>query len=168
MKINRATILVIVVMMSVLTACGTKNSNREQLKDVYIDSLHCGYLSQEQKPESGKVILISTEDELGYAKKNLGIGYPDDYNENKAWSYGTDIVKAFEKMETEYPIGSYSYLIQYEEVESYGYNFHANGVEMDKESGDFFFHYDKRKYPKEGKEYPMAMDGFFYMAAIPK
>jgi len=56
-------------------------------KDIYINSFECDYISQEQKPEQYKVYVIETQEQLDYAKENLGIGFPSDYNSEDYWYY---------------------------------------------------------------------------------
>ncbi len=156
------------------TSESTSQSTHEEVitytnKDIYINSFECGYISQEQKPEPYKVYVIETQEQLDYAKKNSGIGFPADYNAEDYWYYNVDIVKAFEKMESDYPFSEYCYVFEYEEVISTGYYYHADKVVIDEEKNSIYFKHDDESYsPSENDICGDAMGGFFHMSAIPR
>lgn len=184
----------VAVLFALTTACGQQNDKTESSpseseiqtahteiqtthrevieytdEDIYIDSFTCGYISQEQKPESYKVYVIETQEQLDYAKENYGVGFPSDYNAEDYWYYSVGIVEAFEKMERECPFSEYCYLFEYEEVISTGYYYHADRVAIDKETDRIYFKHDDKSYSPSGDEAcGDMMNGFFHMSAIPR
>ena len=131
---------------------------------IYVDTVSCGYLSQEKKPEDLRYYLITTEEEVEYAEKELGMKLPED--EDELWNFNDSVANAFQEMKQKYPIADYSYLFCYTEYSQGGHYHHSDAVQI--VDDQIYFHYDQQKSPPEGEPAPDMMDGVFDLAAIPK
>ncbi len=136
--------------------------------EIYLFSYECGYFSWDQKP-GWLPLLIENNEQLEFAKECYGLDYPDDYNEEDYWYYDSSFIEYFREMESNYPLEEYSYLIQYNEVNSGGYYLHADRVIIDGNTICFGMD-DKSHSPEDTGEEVFAdvMGGFMHMAAIPK
>ena len=132
--------------------------------DIYLDSFCCGYLSGDH-PER---LIIDSQEELDIALERYGLSLPpEDLNREQQWYYNTRIAEPFNRMAEEYPISDYTYVIEYDEVCSSGYDLHAGALLVD-EKVLCFVNNEQSKWPDENDAVCDVMDGFCYMAAIPK
>ena len=133
-----------------LTACN--NAKDEELdgtvytsKDVYIDSFECGYLPAFPKDCA---VIVETQDQLDHVK-----------------NYG--IEELLTKLEKQYSINEYTYIIQYDMMPNTSYYLHADRIVMDS-SGPYFLMDSKSYGPKSGERVSPAIRGFMHIAAVPK
>ena len=112
--------------------------------DIYLMSFHCGYISDNQPYR----LIIETQQQLDCALKQYAL-LPD------------------ETMTEKYPISDYSYVIEYVEVGSGGYDLKAGGLVVDTDKLCFVQSEDSRT-PDPFSTQTSVMDGFCYMAVLPK
>ncbi len=112
-------------------------------EDIYFYNVHCGYTGKE-----GTYIIKGKED-VRKVKKAIGI----DLNDFK-WNFG-------------FPNEHYVYVMEFEDVSNVGYDLKSNGI-LVKNGEVTFLRNPDSKVPEEGKEYGEAMDGFCYIAEVPK
>ena len=139
-------------------------SNRGDMEEVvelncYVNSFECGYISYADELRNGQ-LLIATEEELTEAMKYECLTVVEEWYANNA------IAVAFAKLQENYPIEEYAYLIEYRETTTGGYDIHANNVGIKEDRIGFLF--DKNVYPSPEQLVTEAMGGFCHMAAIPK
>ena len=112
--------------------------------DIWLMSFHCGYISD----NSPYKLIIETEQQLDCAMKQYAL-LPD------------------EAIREKYPISDYSYVIEYVEVGSGGYDLKAGALAVDTDRLAFVQSEDSRT-PDPFSTQTTVMDGFCYMAALPK
>ena len=112
--------------------------------DIYLMSFHCGYISDSQPYR----LIIETRQQLDCALKQYAL-VPG------------------ELMTEQYPISDYSYVIEYVEVGSGGFDLKAGGLVVDTDRLAFVQSEDSRT-PDPNSIQTTVMDGFCYMAALPK
>lgn len=112
--------------------------------DIYLMSFHCGYISDSQPYR----LIIETRQQLDCALKQYAL-VPG------------------ELMTEQYPISDYSYVIEYVEVGSGGFDLKAGGLVVDTDRLAFVQSEDSRT-PDPNSVQTTVMDGFCYMAALPK
>lgn len=132
--------------------------------DIYLLSFNCGYISGNH-PD---MIIIKNQEQLDYAFERYGLALPpDELPEDELWSYDTSISEPFNEMVKEYPISEYSYVIEYVEVSGFGYKLHAGALLIDEDTLHFVNSEDSNTSDYGAEQYDV-MDGFCYMAAVPK
>lgn len=112
-------------------------------EDVYFYNINCGYTGKE-----GTYIIKGKKD-VQEIKETIGIDLTD-----FKWS-------------GEFPSDSYVYFMEIVDVSNTGYDLKSNGVIV--KDGEISFLRDPNsKVPEEGKEYGQAMNGFCFVAEVPK
>lgn len=134
--------------------------------DIYLLSFNCGYISE----NAYDMLIIENGEQLDCALEQYGLALPPDgLTEGESWYYHTAIAEPFNRMIAEYPISDYSYVIEYHEVGSDGYDLKVGALLVD--SDNLHFVYDSDSHtpdPDLGEGFCDVMDGFCYMAAVPK
>ena len=112
--------------------------------DIYLSSSHCGYISNDQPDR----FIIETEQQLDWALKQYNLPLDKSLTEK-------------------YRLSDYTYVIEYVEVGSGGYDLKAGALLVDIDSLFFVQSADSRT-PDPLSAQTAVMDGFCYMAALPK
>lgn len=112
--------------------------------DIYLVSSRCGYISDGQPGR----LIIETEQQL-------------------VWAANQYVLLPGELIMEKYPISDYTYIIEYVEVGSGGYDLKAGALLVDTDSLLFVQSADSRT-PDPLSAQTAVMDGFCYMAAVPK
>lgn len=132
--------------------------------DIYLLSYNCGYISGNHPV----MMIVENQDQLDYAGERYGLALPPEgLSEDELWSYNTGISKPFTEMVEKYPISDYSYVIEYDEVGSGGYDLRVGALLVDDDILHFVRTADS-KTPDPESVQPDVMGGFCYMAAVPK
>lgn len=132
--------------------------------DIYLLSYDCGYISGNH-PD---MMIIENQEQLDYAYERYGLALPPEgLSEDELWYYDTAISEPFNEMAGEYPITDYSYVIEYEEVGCGGYDLKVGALLVDEDILRFVRTADS-KTPDPELAQNDVMDGFCYMAAVPK
>ena len=133
--------------------------------DIYLLSFNCGYLSGNRHPVR---MIVENQDQLNYAGERYGLALSQEgLPEDELWSYHTGISGPFSEMAEKYSINDYSYVIEYDEVSSGGYDLHIGALLVDDDILHFVRTADS-KTPDPDSMQPDVMGGFCYMAAVPK
>lgn len=114
-------------------------------EDINIYNIHCGYTGK----QGLYIYNIEGKDDVQKIKEATGIDLNDfQWNGN-------------------FPSEHYVYIIKIEDVSNVGYDLKSNAVLIRNENVTFLRSPDS-KVPEEGKEYGQAMDGFCFIAEVPK
>ncbi len=133
--------------------------------DIYLLSFNCGYLSGNRHPVR---MIVENQDQLNYAGERYGLVLSSEgLSEDELWSYHTGISGPFSEMAEKYPINDYSYVIEYDEVSTGGYDLRVGALLIDEDILHFVRTTDS-KTPNPESMQPDVMGGFCYMAAVPK
>ena len=111
--------------------------------DIYLSSVHCGYISD----ITYKNLIIETEQQLS--------------------SVSSVYLELLGEITEKYPISDYSYVVEYVEVGSGGYDLKAGALLVDTDRLSFVQSEDSIT-PDTFSIQTAVMDGFCYMAALPK
>lgn len=112
-------------------------------EDINFYNIHCGYTGKEG------TYIIKEKADVRKVKEATGIDLSDfQWNRN-------------------FPNEHYVYVMKLEDVSSTGYDLQSNAVLIRKDNVTFLSS-PESKVPEEGKEYGEAMDGFCYIAEVPK
>lgn len=134
--------------------------------NIYLLSFNCGYIYE----NAYDMLIIENEEQLDCALKKYGLALPsDELTEDELWNYNTAIVEPFHEMMYNYPISDYSYVIEYDEVATDGYDLKVGALLVD--SDNLHFVYDSESHTPDadlGEGFCDVMGGFCYMAALPK
>ncbi|MCI7767266.1 MAG: hypothetical protein MSJ26_04700 [Oscillospiraceae bacterium] len=135
-------------------------------EDIFIYSFDCGYISQDNKPPNG-ILVIETDEQLSFAEDRYGLAVPADLPKSDEWWYDKEIAEAFQEMKADYPLSKYSYAVCYDEVNCGGYYLHAD--KLIKKGDLLYFGMDNESYtPSYDELTPQVEGGFCHMAAFPK
>lgn len=115
--------------------------------DIYLMSFNCGYVSDTEPCR----LIIETEQQLDCALKE----------------YGRMIADLLGETSEEYPISDYSYVLEYTAVGSGGYDLKAGALLVDIDAL-FFVQSSDSRTPDPFSDQTAVMDGFCYMAVLPK
>ena len=116
-------------------------------EDIYLLSFNCGYLTD----IGSSRLIIETEQQLDAAMRE----------------YGSMISNLLSETSEEYPIDGYSYVLEYIAVSTGGYDLKAGALLVDTDSL-FFVQSADSVTPDPFSVQTTVMDGFCYMAALPK
>ena len=116
-------------------------------ENIYLMSFSCGYVSDTRSFR----LIIETEQQLDCAMEE----------------YGSMFADLFSETAEEYPLRDYSYVVEYVEVGSGGYALKAGALAVDTDRLYFVQSEDSRT-PDPLSDQPAVMDGFCYMAVLPK
>ncbi|MCH5199855.1 MAG: hypothetical protein J1F60_02755 [Oscillospiraceae bacterium] len=114
--------------------------------DIYLMSFNCGYVW-----DTRFKLIIETEQQLDCAMNE----------------YGSMIADLLSGTSEEYPISHYSYVVEYTAVSTGGYDLKAGALLVDTDTLFFVRSVDSR-IPDPNSYQPDVMDGFCYMAVLPK
>ena len=143
------------------------SSNLLTADDIYLLSYCCGYISRVDSYR----IIIENQEQLDFAMERYALALPPDgLNEDELWEFGsTAIAEPFNEMMENYPIGDYSYVVEYEDVNHGGYAaLQIGALYVDHDNLYFVPKVSNVPSGDYGEAFPDVMDGFCYMAAIPK
>ena len=121
----------------------SENAKLLTADDIYLSSSHCGYISGNRPCR----FIIETEKQLSCALREYGL--------------------PLDEMSGKYPISDYTYVVEYIEVSSGGYDLKAGALLVDTDRLRFVQSEDSR-IPDPSTAQTTMMDGFCYMAALPK
>ena len=122
----------------------SENAKLLTADDIYLLSYNCGYISGNPPV----MMIVENQDQLDYAGERYGLALPPE---------GL----------SKYPISDYSYVIEYVVVGSGGYDLRVGALLVDYDILHFVRTADS-KTPDPESVQPAVMDGFCYMAAVPK
>lgn len=142
----------------------SENAKLLTADDIYLLSYNCGYISGEHPG----LLIIEEQEQLDCALEQYGLALPPEgLSEDELWHYNTAISEPFNRMVGEYPITDYSYVIEYDEVGCGDYDLKVGALLVDEDYLHFVYTADS-KTPDPRSGHPCVMDGFCYMAAVPK
>lgn len=116
-------------------------------EDIFLLSFNCGYVSDIRSDK----LIIETEKQLDVAMRE----------------YGSMISDLLGETVKEYPIDGYSYVVEYVEVGSGGFDLKAGALLIDADTLSFVQSADSVT-PDLSSVQTAVMDGFCYMAVVPK
>lgn len=131
--------------------------------DIYLVSFKCGYINQDEKPES--CIIIKNDAQLEIAEKYYGLDIKKEKSESESLYYNMAIIDAFQKMKTECSFSEYIYVVEYHETSSGMYKCNVDKLIIDG-SHLYFELDDESKNFEPGDSVTCDMSGWCYMAAI--
>lgn len=117
------------------------------VEDILLLSFNCGYVSDIRSCR----LIIETEQQLDCATNE----------------YGSMIADLLDGTAAEYPISDYSYVVEYVEVSTGGYDLKAGALLVDTDTL-FFVQSADSVTPDLSSVQTTVMDGFCYMAVLPK
>lgn len=137
-----------------------KNNIAWNAGDIYLQSIHSGYLSGNDLPQ-GQILMIAGEGELQTAENKYHLGQAD-VDENGVY---TTSAQAFQTMKNQYPIQDYVYFVAYQTVTSGGYDLITDLFTVVNGEAKFELSQDSST-PGADMEAIDMMDGFLFLAAV--
>ncbi|MBQ9382771.1 MAG: hypothetical protein IJT87_00900 [Ruminiclostridium sp.] len=130
--------------------------------DIYVKWIDVGYAGK--MPD---LLMISDRKQLDYAKIRYPLSIPDDADEDTRFHSDDPLTEPFEEMTEKYPVGEYTYLLEYVRASGGGYHIIPAGIVISDDRIAFIASPDS-KYPEWGDTVPDVCSDYCYMAAVPK
>lgn len=142
----------------------SENAKLLTADDIYLVSSNCGYVSG----EGSYFIAIADQEQLDCAREKYGLALPPEgISDDELWRYDTVISEPFNDMAEKYPLDEYTYVLEYDEVSSGGYDIRVGALLVD-EDNLFFVRTADSKTPDPDEPQTDEMGGYCFMAAVPK